>query len=52
MIEYLVLLSCSGFLAFLLPGLHRRYAALVGGVFVVLRLFASLPEYFRVYNFS
>ena len=51
MIEYLVLLSCAGFLAFLIPGRHRRYAAIVGWVFIVLTLFASLPEYFRENNF-
>lgn len=51
MIEYLVLLSCAGFLAFLIPGPHRRYAAIAGWVFIVLTLFASLPEYFRENNF-
>lgn len=51
MIEYLVLLSCAGFLAFLIPGRHRRYAAILGWVFIVLTLFASLPEYFRENNF-
>lgn len=51
MIEYLVLLSCAGFLAFLIPGPHRRYAAIAGWIFIVLTLFASLPEYFRENNF-
>jgi archaeosortase A (PGF-CTERM-specific) len=51
MIEYLVLLSCAGFLAFLIPGRHRPYAAIVGWVFIVLTLFAMLPEFFREYNF-
>ena len=51
MIEYLVLLSCAGFLAFLIPGPHRRYAAIAGWIFIVLTLFAMLPEFFREYNF-
>lgn len=51
MIEYLVLLSCAGFLAFLIPGRHRHYAAIFGWVFIVLTLFASLPEFFRENNF-
>jgi len=51
MIEYLVLLSCAGFLAFLIPGPHRIYAAIVGWVFIVLTLFAMLPEFFKEYNF-
>jgi archaeosortase A (PGF-CTERM-specific) len=51
MIEYLVLLSCAGFLAFLIPGRHRNYAAIVGWVFIVLTLFASLPEFFKENNF-
>jgi archaeosortase A len=51
MIEYLVLLSCLGFLAFLVPGRHRKYAAIVGWVFIVLFLFANLDFYFRENNF-
>ena len=51
MIEYLVLLSCAGFLAFLIPGPHRAYAAIVGWVFIVLTLFALLPEFFKENNF-
>jgi len=51
MIEYLVLISCLGFLAFLIPGRHRKYAAIVGWVFIVLFLFATLPEYFAENNF-
>ena len=51
MIEYLVLLSCAGFLAFLIPGPHRKYAAIAGWTFIVLTLFAMLPEFFREYNF-
>jgi len=51
MIEYLVLISCIGFLAFLIPGRHRKYAAITGWVFIVLFLFAALPEYFAENNF-
>jgi archaeosortase A len=50
MIEYLVLLSCIGFLLFLVPGRHRKYAAIVGWIFIVLALFANLDEYFRENN--
>jgi archaeosortase A (PGF-CTERM-specific) len=51
MIEYLVLISCMGFLAFLIPGRHRKYAAIIGWIFIVLSLFANLPEYFLENNF-
>jgi archaeosortase A (PGF-CTERM-specific) len=51
MIEYLVLISCIGFLASLIPGRHRKYAAIVGWVFIILFLFADLPEYFSESNF-
>jgi archaeosortase A len=51
MIEYLVLLSCLGFLAFLVPGRHRKYAAIIGWTFIVISLFANLDEYFRENNF-
>jgi archaeosortase A (PGF-CTERM-specific) len=51
MIEYLVLLSCLGFLAFLVPGRHRKYAAIVGWTFIVLSLFANLDYYFKENNF-
>jgi archaeosortase A (PGF-CTERM-specific) len=51
MIEYLVLLSCIGFLLFLVPGRHRKYAAIAGWTFIVLALFANLDEYFTENNF-
>jgi archaeosortase A (PGF-CTERM-specific) len=51
MIEYLVLLSCIGFLLFLVPGRHRKYAAIVGWTFIVLSLFANLDYYFAENNF-
>ncbi len=51
MIEYLVLISFIGFLFFLVPGRHRKYAAITGWTFIVLALFAELPEYFSQNNF-
>jgi archaeosortase A (PGF-CTERM-specific) len=51
MIEYLVLLSCLGFLAFLVPGRHRKYAAIFGWTFIVLSLFFNLDYYFSENNF-
>jgi archaeosortase A (PGF-CTERM-specific) len=51
MIEYLVLISCTGFLAFLIPGRFRKYPAIVGWVFIVLFLFAEIPYYFSISNF-
>lgn len=51
MIEYLVLISSIGFLAFLVPGRHRKYAAIIGWLFMVLYLFGTLPEYFQENNF-
>jgi len=51
MIEYLVLLSCIGFLAFLVPGRYRKYAAIFGWTFIVLFLFANLDYYFEENNF-
>ena len=51
MIEYLVLLSCAGFLAFLVPGRHRKYAAVFGWTFIVLSLFFNLDYYFSENNF-
>ncbi len=51
MIEYLVLISCLGFLAFLIPGRHRKYSAIIGWTFIVLALFTQLPEFFSENNF-
>jgi archaeosortase A (PGF-CTERM-specific) len=51
MIEYLVLISCIGFLASMVPGPHRKYAAIIGWVFIVAFLFFDLPEYFSESNF-
>jgi len=51
MIEYLVLISCIGFLAFLIPGRHRKYSAIIGWTFIVLSLFTELPYYLSLNNF-
>ena len=51
MIEYLVLLSCLGFLAFLVPGRHRKYAAIFGWTCIILALFSNLDFYFMENNF-
>lgn len=51
MIEYLVLLSCLGFLAFLVPGRHRKYAAIFGWTCIILALFSNLDFYFEENNF-
>lgn len=50
MIEYLVLISFIGFLLFLIPGKHRKYAAILGWTAIILFLFAELPEYFSQNN--
>ncbi|RPI39653.1 MAG: archaeosortase A [Methanoregulaceae archaeon] len=50
MIEYLVLLSCLGFLAFLVPGHHRKYAAIFGWTCIILALFTNLDYYFGENN--
>jgi archaeosortase A (PGF-CTERM-specific) len=51
MIEYLVLISFIGFVAFLIPGRYRKYGAIVGWTFIILFLFAELPYYFAQNNF-
>jgi archaeosortase A (PGF-CTERM-specific) len=48
---YFVLISCIGFLAFLVPGRHQKYAAITGWTCIVLFLFAELPYYFSINNF-
>ena len=50
-LDYLVLVSSIGFLAFLIPGRHKKYAAIIGWTFIILYLFGSLPEYFKENNF-
>ena len=51
MIEILVLASFLGFVAFLIPGRHRKYAAIIGWTAIILFLFAELPYYFSQNNF-
>ena len=46
-----MLISSIGFLAFLVPGRHRKYTAIVGWLFIILALFAGLPEFFGENNF-
>lgn len=48
--EYLVLFSCIAFLACLIPGRHRRYAAIIGWTGMVLFLFAEIPYYLSINN--
>jgi len=48
---YFVLISCIGFLAFLIPGRHQKYAAITGWTCIVLFLFAELPYYLSLNNF-
>ncbi len=49
--DYLVLISCICFLAFLIPGRFRKYFALGGWVSIVGYLFLELPYYFSLNNF-
>ncbi len=52
MIEYLVLISCIAFLAFLIPNtIFRKYFAIVGWVSIAGYLFSELPYYFSINNF-
>ncbi|RXE55524.1 archaeosortase A [Methanoculleus taiwanensis] len=52
MIEYLVLISCIAFLAFLIPNTtFRKYFAIVGWVSIAGYLFSELPYYFSINNF-
>jgi archaeosortase A (PGF-CTERM-specific) len=45
-----VLLSCISFLAFFIPGRHRKYAAIAGWVFIILFLYAEIPDYIQQNN--
>jgi archaeosortase A len=51
MIEYLVLISFIGFLLFLIPGRHSKYAAIIGWTAIIFFLFAELPFFFSENNF-
>jgi archaeosortase A (PGF-CTERM-specific) len=45
-----VLLSCLSFLAFFIPGRHRKYAAIGGWAFIILFLYAEIPSYLAQNN--
>ncbi|MDD1653093.1 MAG: archaeosortase A [Methanomicrobiales archaeon] len=45
-----VLLSCLSFLAFFIPGKHRKYAAIGGWAFIILFLYAEIPNYIAQNN--
>jgi archaeosortase A (PGF-CTERM-specific) len=45
-----VLLSCISFLAFFIPGRHRKYAAIAGWAFIILFLYAEIPYYLSQNN--
>lgn len=45
-----VLLSCLSFLAFFIPGRHRKYAAIAGWAFIILFLYAEIPHYIAQNN--
>ncbi|MFA7198417.1 MAG: archaeosortase A [Methanoculleus sp.] len=49
--DYLVLISCICFLAFLIPGRFRKYFAVAGWASIVGYLFLELPYYFSINNF-
>ncbi|MDN5340160.1 MAG: archaeosortase [Euryarchaeota archaeon] len=49
--DYLVLISCICFLAFLIPSRFRKYFALGGWASIVGYLFLELPHYFSLNNF-
>ncbi|HIJ05835.1 MAG: Cytochrome oxidase, subunit I, putative [Methanomicrobiales archaeon 53_19] len=49
--EYLVLLSCIGFLFFLLPHRYNWYAGIVGWASISLLLLFELPGFLQINNF-
>lgn len=49
--EYLVLVSCIFFIAFLIPGRYRTYFAAAGWTGIVILLFSGIPEYAALNNF-
>jgi archaeosortase A (PGF-CTERM-specific) len=51
MSEYLILLSCIGFLLYLIPNRYRRYAGIVGWASISLLLLIELPGYLAINNF-
>lgn len=51
MSEYLVLISCIGFLLFLIPNRYRWYAGIVGWGAISLLLLVLLPDFLAINNF-
>jgi archaeosortase A (PGF-CTERM-specific) len=51
MSDYLVLISCTCFLAFLIPWRYRNYFAIGGWISIVGYLFAGIPRYISLNNF-
>lgn len=51
MLPYLVIIAFLAFLAFVIPGPHRKYAAIAGWLALVLSLFAGIPENISENNF-
>ena len=51
MSEYLILLSCIGFLLFLIPNRYRWYAGIAGWASISLLLLVELPGYLVINNF-
>ena len=49
--EYLVLVSCIFFLAFLIPSKIRNWCAVFGWTAMVLFLFSEIPSYLSINNF-
>lgn len=51
MSEMVVLAALVAFTLFLVPGQHRKYAAIAGWICIVLNLFLELPAFFSEANF-
>ncbi|MCP1662530.1 MAG: archaeosortase A [Methanocalculus sp. MSAO_Arc1] len=49
--EYLVFLSCIGFLLFLIPNRYRWYAGIIGWASISLLLLLELPGFLEINNF-
>lgn len=45
LIDYVVLISCIGFLLFLIPGKHQKYTAIVGWTAMEVILFLMFPKF-------
>lgn len=51
MSEYLILLSCIGFLLYLIPNRYRFYAGIIGWASISLLLLIGIPGYLAINNF-